>query len=153
MNTPAPGWYPDQQGVQRYWDGRQWTEHTAPQAAERAAVSPVLWVAVAAAVVGGVGPWASDSGFTLNGVDTDDGKVVIGISAVALALLLIAAATRQRWPLVLPLLGSGFAAAICIADLSDFQDLGVAAWAIYVAIAGSVAVSVLSLVLLVMPRR
>ena len=29
---PAPGWYPDPQtpGMQRYWDGQAWTEHTAP---------------------------------------------------------------------------------------------------------------------------
>jgi uncharacterized Tic20 family protein len=24
-----PGWYPDAQGVQRYWDGYQWTDHVA----------------------------------------------------------------------------------------------------------------------------
>ena len=30
----APGWYPDPSGAphQRYWDGTQWTEHTAPSA-------------------------------------------------------------------------------------------------------------------------
>ncbi|MEN3285580.1 MAG: hypothetical protein V7607_6720 [Solirubrobacteraceae bacterium] len=27
----APGWYPDPQSLgQRYWDGRQWTQHIAP---------------------------------------------------------------------------------------------------------------------------
>jgi hypothetical protein len=32
MNNPPAGWYPDTQkpGTQRYWDGAQWTEHTAP---------------------------------------------------------------------------------------------------------------------------
>lgn len=27
-----PGWYPDTRnaGIQRYWDGQQWTEHVAP---------------------------------------------------------------------------------------------------------------------------
>ncbi len=32
--TPPAGWFPDPagSGTQRYWDGRQWTEHTAPQA-------------------------------------------------------------------------------------------------------------------------
>ena len=37
MTTAAPGWYPDpqNQGVQRYWDGERWTERVAaatPQA-------------------------------------------------------------------------------------------------------------------------
>jgi hypothetical protein len=33
-NTTPPGWYPDSQvpGQQRYWDGTQWTDHTAPAA-------------------------------------------------------------------------------------------------------------------------
>ncbi len=26
----APGWYPDGSGGQRWWDGRGWTQHTAP---------------------------------------------------------------------------------------------------------------------------
>ena len=29
MSTPA-GWYPQEDGRQRYWDGAQWTEHFAP---------------------------------------------------------------------------------------------------------------------------
>ncbi|MFV8169889.1 DUF2510 domain-containing protein [Mycolicibacterium peregrinum] len=29
MTTPA-GWYPDQAGTTRYWDGQQWTTATAP---------------------------------------------------------------------------------------------------------------------------
>jgi hypothetical protein len=29
QSTP-PGWYPDGQGGQRWWDGNQWTEHTLP---------------------------------------------------------------------------------------------------------------------------
>jgi host cell surface-exposed lipoprotein/uncharacterized protein DUF2510 len=31
MSTPA-GWYPQEDGRQRYWDGSQWTEHFAPGA-------------------------------------------------------------------------------------------------------------------------
>lgn len=30
--TTPPGWYPDGQGGQRWWDGTQWTEHTQPAA-------------------------------------------------------------------------------------------------------------------------
>jgi hypothetical protein len=28
--SAAPGWYPSQNGQQRYWDGTAWTEHYAP---------------------------------------------------------------------------------------------------------------------------
>ncbi len=28
--TAPPGWYPDQLGTRRYWDGQRWTGHTAP---------------------------------------------------------------------------------------------------------------------------
>lgn len=31
--SAAPGWYPDDSGTIRYWDGGQWTEHTQPAAA------------------------------------------------------------------------------------------------------------------------
>ena len=29
MSDIAAGWYPDEQGLQRWWDGYQWTEHVA----------------------------------------------------------------------------------------------------------------------------
>ncbi|HWJ80944.1 MAG TPA: DUF2510 domain-containing protein [Nocardioides sp.] len=35
-STP-PGWYPDGQGGQRWWDGTQWTEHTQPAEGQRPA--------------------------------------------------------------------------------------------------------------------
>lgn len=37
--TPTPGWYDDGTGQQRYWDGAQWTEHTAPLAQPATSVS------------------------------------------------------------------------------------------------------------------
>jgi len=41
-NSPAPGWYDDGNGQQRYWDGAQWTEQTAPlPPAAPAAPTPV----------------------------------------------------------------------------------------------------------------
>lgn len=34
--TTPPGWYPDGQGAQRWWDGSQWTERTQPADAPEA---------------------------------------------------------------------------------------------------------------------
>ena len=36
MSQAAAGWYDQGNGTQRYWDGSQWTEHTAPSAAPAA---------------------------------------------------------------------------------------------------------------------
>lgn len=36
----APGWYPTPDGRQRYWDGRQWTEHVAPLATPHPYAAP-----------------------------------------------------------------------------------------------------------------
>ena len=43
--TPPAGWYDDGRGVQRYWDGTLWTEHTAPLAP---AAEPAAYPATAA---------------------------------------------------------------------------------------------------------
>ncbi len=36
----SPGWYPQSDGTQRYWDGQQWTEHTAPSAPQEPPAAP-----------------------------------------------------------------------------------------------------------------
>jgi len=57
MTEVPAGWYDDGQGGQRYWDGTQWTEHTAPGsssvAAAQAAGSPTseVWSGSAAGPV------------------------------------------------------------------------------------------------------
>ncbi|MGJ0203018.1 DUF2510 domain-containing protein [Leucobacter sp. gxy201] len=41
MNSVQPGWYPDDTGTLRWWDGRQWTEHTHTPEPEVAAAQQV----------------------------------------------------------------------------------------------------------------
>lgn len=41
MSAPAPGWYPDASGVQRWWDGASWTEHVQPAGSQHYA-QPVV---------------------------------------------------------------------------------------------------------------
>lgn len=40
--SPAPGWYPDGSGGQRWWNGVGWSEHTAPAAASAPLQRPAL---------------------------------------------------------------------------------------------------------------
>lgn len=30
QSVAVPGWYPSQPGIERWWDGQQWTEHVRP---------------------------------------------------------------------------------------------------------------------------
>lgn len=72
MTTPA-GWYPDAStpGTQRYWDGQQWTDHTAPLA-DGAADAPAAAPAELATAAPGSG--------------SGRGKVAGGIAAGLLVL-------------------------------------------------------------------
>lgn len=49
LGSPSPGWYP-QADVQRYWDGMQWTQHTAPLARSS---SSNTWAVMSHLPVGG----------------------------------------------------------------------------------------------------
>jgi uncharacterized protein len=49
QDVPPPGWYP-QPGGQRYWDGTQWTQHTAPLAVSS---SSNTWAVMSHLPVGG----------------------------------------------------------------------------------------------------
>ena len=71
MSTPA-GWYPQDDGRQRYWDGTQWTEHFAPADAGAAAPAvgqPTTGVGVAPVASPGKAarPWFKKKRFIIPG--------------------------------------------------------------------------------------
>lgn len=55
------GWYPDQHGIVRWWDGTQWTQHTAPQGVPQATATDTRTrqarngLGIAALIVGIIG--------------------------------------------------------------------------------------------------
>ena len=59
MNASPAGWYPQEDGRQRYWDGQRWTEHFAPGQAPSPTGAPVPMVegAAPAATAKPARPW------------------------------------------------------------------------------------------------
>ena len=134
MSSHPPGWYPDAQGQQRYWDGNQWTEHVAgaPAAAPAAAAaadapSPLLLVALALAgvtIAGNFVPWASLGDQSVTGVDGTDGKIVIGLMAVAIVALLAGAQGARKGFYLTAVVFAGLAAVVGVLNLTDIQERG-----------------------------
>lgn len=128
---------------------------------------PAWWAVVSLVlmVVGAFGPWVKVLGvFTINGTDGGrDGWIVIGAAAVAAVLLLIYARARRKWLLVLPVLAGLVGAATAAYDISDISRLGSGSvfggsetfstgWGIYLALVGSLSLTLASLVLMVRRR-
>ena len=177
-NQYPPGWYPDAQGVTRWWDGTQWTEHTqpaqgaqqgaqqqaaappygAPPPAGASAARPFLLAAMAAAliaVIGSVGEWASGplvaTGST-TGTEGGDGYIVIFCVLIAAALLWIGNATVKRWPFVTACVLAALSLLVGVIDYSDITDKAQdVSWGLVLVLIGSLALAVLSLV--AMARR
>lgn len=76
--TPA-GWYPQDDGRQRYWDGQQWTEHFAPGTSAAAVPS-----AAAANAAGGTTPKAGKAWYAKKRVLIPAGIVALLIAIPAL---------------------------------------------------------------------
>jgi hypothetical protein len=62
MSTPA-GWYPQDDGQQRYWDGTQWTEHFAPGTA----AGPAAGAPAGASAVGDTAAYSYTTPFAADG--------------------------------------------------------------------------------------
>ena len=134
MSSQPPGWYPDAQGQQRYWDGSQWTEHVAPAAGGPATTggptaqrSPLLFVALALAAVTIVGnflAWATFGDLSAAGIDGSDGKIVIGLIAIAIVALLASAFSGRRAGYVTAIIFGLLAAAVGVLNITDIQDKG-----------------------------
>jgi hypothetical protein len=113
-----------------------------------------FWLAVASLVsmtVGAFGPWVTLLGVdTLSGTDDNAGWTVIGVAAAAA----LALAFYLRWPRRSICAVAALAGAIGIAvtasnihDFSTYEGIETAAWGIYVALGGSVALVVASILL------
>jgi hypothetical protein len=122
----------------------------------RAGRSRLVWPAALAALVviaGTIGRWGSDGVVTANGVDTGDGKIILGVAIVSLLLIIGGTAAGSTWAFFLPTLGGAFSAVISILDFKDFKDAGAdVGWGLYATIAGSIALTGLALALLARPR-
>jgi hypothetical protein len=122
-----------------------------------AAQPRLVWPAALAALavaVGGAGRWGSNTSITVNGVDTSDGKIVVAVGVVSLVLIATGWVQRRRWPFFLPVIVGAFSAVVCILDLSDFKDASATiGWGLYLAIAGSIVLTLLALALLAAPGR
>ena len=91
MSTPA-GWYPQEDGRQRYWDGAAWTEHFAPGAevgdAARAAGGTSPQGAAAAAATTAQRPWFKKKRFVIPS----------GVAAFLLVIGMAGAASGEASP-------------------------------------------------------
>lgn len=155
-----PGWYTpnDQPGIERFWDGQKWTEHTRPPGTGTTSTvvtapsrPPFFWatlVGLGVVVAGLLGPWANALGGVVSrtGLDTDDGKV-IGVLAIFVMLCALSKGYGLKF------LGALFAIGIAVVGVLDIEDitnevattnLVDVGWGIY-AVAGGGALAALSL--------
>jgi hypothetical protein len=86
------------------------------------------WVALFSAlfvIIGAFGPWARSATpfgtITLNGIDTDDGKLVLGLGVAAIALMLLVVGGAKLS--ALPVLAVLVFAATVVAGAVDFIDI------------------------------
>ncbi len=157
MALPPPGWYPDGNGVTRYWDGSAWTEHTQSPAPVVASRPPLFWAAVAAAgglVVGGFAPWVTALGFVSVSGTNGDGWVAILGGLVALGMLFVASQREKRMNYAVPLTVAGVCALAAVIDAADIwnrSDLIQPGWGLWLVLVASAVLAATCIALLTRP--
>src|SRR4051812_7560182 len=157
-----PGWYPDQHGVIRYWDGYTWTHDIVPPPAPASVTTtsrpPAFWCAIAAAalmVVGALGPRATATVLQVVEVNGTQGDGWLVIGAALVAAIVLFASPRDAGPVVALLAGVG-GEIVGFVDLADVEARGALvapAWGLYLVLASSAGLVIASLVLIAQRRR
>lgn len=66
--NPAPGWYPDANGVTRWWDGQNWGEAAAAQTGGPGAPKSRMVAGILGILLGGFGIHSFYLGYTNKGI-------------------------------------------------------------------------------------
>jgi hypothetical protein len=120
-----------------YWDGQRWVPvyfwpPAIPQAVERIEQSP--WGGITAlagsgiAAVGTLLPWVSLGFISANGIDTDDGKLAMGLALVGAALAGGVLAWRRRWLAIIGVLAALASLALVIYEIAHVASTNVNAF-------------------------
>lgn len=145
MSMNPPGWYPDGSatGVVRYWDGVNWTPHTAQQPSYASPPYPtygtfpattrsaptVGWFGIAAAGVGLIGsflPWVSVLSIfgtlEVTGFDAGDGKLTAIAGAIAVLFGILGVVNRSRAMIITAAITSLLGLAVAVYDFGDVTN-------------------------------
>jgi hypothetical protein len=93
---------------------------------------------LALSLLGAFGPWATYFGYTVNGVDTDDGKLCLGAVGIALVVTGIAIWRRARFLYLMPAVIAVLVAVAGVADATDLNDGVSVGWGLYLMIVAAI---------------
>lgn len=148
--TVFPGWYEDPSNprMQRWWDGRQWTDrtqmpppqstvpppqpvapsHAATDYAEPRSNVPLVGAGVGLGliVLGCLLPWATFTSvfgsFSISGTETSDGKLILVLAGAGLLGIVLAATDRPRM-ISLSIGCAVIATLVAIYDMTDIAQI------------------------------
>lgn len=124
-NAPA-GWYDDGNGGQRYWDGQQWTNHTAPAPAQTSSFAGTAAVATAEKLAAAETPATAKKPLNVLGL------VALIVAGIGFIFAMVPGAFILGW-IALPI---GFVLSIVALFLKGSKGLAIAA--LIVSIVGTI---------------